>query len=184
MANERKKIFSPEDFDKEPKRKPWYKKPWPWVILALILVAIIIVCVFKGCNINSEDSSNETVVADTIQNSEPTDSSSLSNEEGVPVNGEENANEETESSSTETSSDNGEESVKSDENVVPTQASTNTSKQVGNTSSENVSNDVEAEAMKVIRGDYGDGQVRKDNLGSRYQTIQNRVNELKRAGVF
>lgn len=48
----------------------------------------------------------------------------------------------------------------------------------------NVSNDVEAEAMKVIRGDYGIGQERKNKLGEKYQTIQNRVNELKREGVF
>lgn len=48
----------------------------------------------------------------------------------------------------------------------------------------NVSNDVEAEAMKVIRGDYGIGQERKDKLGSKYQTIQSRVNELKREGIF
>lgn len=47
-----------------------------------------------------------------------------------------------------------------------------------------VSNDVEAEAMKVIRGDYGDGQERKEKLGINYQTIQSRVNELKRKGIF
>jgi hypothetical protein len=48
----------------------------------------------------------------------------------------------------------------------------------------NVSGDVEAEAMKVIRGIYGDGEERKEKLGSNYQTIQTRVNELKRKGVF
>ena len=48
----------------------------------------------------------------------------------------------------------------------------------------NVSTDVEAEAMKVIRGDYGIGQERKNKLGDNYQTIQNRVNELKKEGVF
>ncbi len=47
-----------------------------------------------------------------------------------------------------------------------------------------VSNDIEAEAMKVIRGDYGVGQERKDKLGSKYQPIQDRVNELKREGIF
>lgn len=50
--------------------------------------------------------------------------------------------------------------------------------------SANVSSDVEAEAMKVIRGDYGNGVERKDRLGSNYQAIQNRVNELKREGLF
>ena len=48
----------------------------------------------------------------------------------------------------------------------------------------NVSNDVETEAMKVIRGDYGVCQERKDILGTKYQTIQSRVNELKREGIF
>lgn len=52
------------------------------------------------------------------------------------------------------------------------------------TKSTSVSNDVEAEAMKVIRGEYGIGQERKDKLGAKYQPIQNRVNELKREGVF
>lgn len=48
----------------------------------------------------------------------------------------------------------------------------------------NVSDDTEAEAMKVIRGDYGIGKKRKELLGEKYRTIQNRVNELKRDGVF
>jgi len=38
--------------------------------------------------------------------------------------------------------------------------------------------------MKVIRGEYGIGQERKDKLGAKYQPIKNRVNELKREGVF
>ncbi len=44
--------------------------------------------------------------------------------------------------------------------------------------------DVEAEAMKVIRGEYGNNPVRRNNLGAKYQEIQNRVNELKRTGKF
>lgn len=48
----------------------------------------------------------------------------------------------------------------------------------------NISNDVETEALKVIRGDYGIGQERKDKLGEKYKTIQTRVNELKREGLF
>lgn len=47
-----------------------------------------------------------------------------------------------------------------------------------------VSSDIEAEAMKVIRGAYGAGQERKDKLGAQYQTIQNRVNQLKQNGAF
>lgn len=38
--------------------------------------------------------------------------------------------------------------------------------------------DIEAEALKVIRGDYGNGQARRDALGNRYAAIQARVNQI------
>lgn len=47
-----------------------------------------------------------------------------------------------------------------------------------------VSGDIEAEARKVIRGDYGIGQERKTKLGGQYSAIQARVNQLKREGAF
>ena len=42
---------------------------------------------------------------------------------------------------------------------------------------------VEQKAQEVIRGIYGNGQVRKDRLGSDYQTIQDKVNEMYRKGL-
>lgn len=63
--------------------------------------------------------------------------------------------------------------------VTPENTLTNSTANTGN-----IPIDVDAEAMRVIRGDYGIGQERKDKLGIKYQTIQNRVNELKREGVF
>lgn len=41
---------------------------------------------------------------------------------------------------------------------------------------------VEEEAKEVIRGKYGNGDVRKRNLGDRYAEIQNKVNEMYRNG--
>lgn len=38
--------------------------------------------------------------------------------------------------------------------------------------------DIERLAREVIRGDYGNGQIRKDLLGYNYQVIQDRVNEI------
>lgn len=49
---------------------------------------------------------------------------------------------------------------------------------LGNLSQE----DVESLALRVIRGDYGNGQERKDKLGDAYQSIQNRVNEILLGG--
>lgn len=90
---------------------------------------------------------------------------------------------ETESEVVKNSNNNVDESTAMVESVKPTETTTidNAKTSVRTT---NVSNDVEAEAMKVIRGDYGIGQERKNKLGDKYQTIQNRVNELKREGLF
>ncbi|MCI7597306.1 MAG: hypothetical protein MSS96_01070 [Bacteroidales bacterium] len=42
---------------------------------------------------------------------------------------------------------------------------------------------VEETANEVIRGLYGNGNVRKNKLGSRYHEIQDRVNEMYRQGL-
>lgn len=43
------------------------------------------------------------------------------------------------------------------------------------------SNDIENLALEVIRGNFGNGQTRKDLLNGDYQAIQNRVNELMKS---
>lgn len=50
-------------------------------------------------------------------------------------------------------------------------------------SDNNVDGDVETNARRVIRGDFGNGQVRKNRLGSSYSEIQGRVNEMYRQGL-
>ena len=45
------------------------------------------------------------------------------------------------------------------------------------------SNDIENLAKEVVRGNFGNGQVRKDLLGENYEKIQNRVNELTRGSA-
>ena len=45
-----------------------------------------------------------------------------------------------------------------------------------------VSGEVEEAAMEVVRGKYGNGAVRKRNLGDRYAEIQSKVNEMYRNG--
>lgn len=44
-------------------------------------------------------------------------------------------------------------------------------------------NDIENLAKEVIRGQYGNGQIRKDLLGENYAEIQKRVNEIMKSGV-
>lgn len=40
---------------------------------------------------------------------------------------------------------------------------------------------MDAEVQKVLHGDYGNGQERKDKLGSSYSTIQRAVNRYYRS---
>jgi len=42
---------------------------------------------------------------------------------------------------------------------------------------------IEVKAKQVIRGDFGNGSVRKQKLGSEYTSIQNKVNEMYRIGA-
>ena len=57
------------------------------------------------------------------------------------------------------------------------------SKQTTTTTSQDVDGGVEENARRVIRGDFGNGQTRKDKLGSSYSEIQGRVNEMYRQGL-
>ena len=61
-------------------------------------------------------------------------------------------------------------------------AATQTTKPFSVTSAP-VSGDVEENARRVIRGDFGNGQERKDKLGSSYSEIQGKVNEMYRQGI-
>ena len=74
------------------------------------------------------------------------------------------------------------ESSVADENHVTTsteKSPTSSSEKSDN----NVDGDVETNARRVIRGDFGNGQVRKNRLGSSYSEIQGRVNEMYRQGL-
>ena len=64
----------------------------------------------------------------------------------------------------------------------PKPAATQTTKPFSVTSAP-VSGDVEENARRVIRGDFGNGQERKDKLGSSYSEIQGKVNEMYRQGL-
>lgn len=61
-------------------------------------------------------------------------------------------------------------------------AATQTTKPFSVTSAP-VSGDVVENARRVIRGDFGNGQERRDKLGSSYSEIQDKVNEMYRQGL-
>lgn len=49
---------------------------------------------------------------------------------------------------------------------------------------ESISGTLEEKAKRAIRGDFGNGQIRKDRLGDEYAEIQNKVNEMYRNGML
>lgn len=179
----RKKVEEPEvsgnngsiepDLTPTPTPNKPKSKNWLWILLGVIVLGVIGYIFFsKSGDKAAETSDREAEVV--VAPSEPTDTTIVEGTEGEEI-AQENDNEVANNPETQSS------------DAVETPATVdNTSNGRPSTSVNvpNVSNDVEAEAMKVIRGDYGIGQERKDKLGSKYQTIQSRVNELKREGIF
>lgn len=172
MAKE--KIFSPEDFDK-PIDKSWWQK-YRGIILsiagALIVVAIILCVIFlkdvdKKEVITLQESTENPQAEKSLEKNLSSDTETLESQEA------EKSEFGLETNNTEIVAENLNPVVNSEEKEAQ-----NT---IGNAK---VSNNVETEALNVIHGDYGNGELRKNKLGSSYQTIQNRVNELKRQGAF
>lgn len=62
-------------------------------------------------------------------------------------------------------------------------AATQTTKPSSSSTSAPVSGDVEENARRVIRGDFGNDLERRDKLGTSYSEIQGKVNEMYRQGL-
>lgn len=177
----RKKVEEPEvtvnnediETNNTPKHQEQKPKSWIWILLGVLVIGIIGYMFFSESGdktVGTPDQkiemvSESSVISDTIvvENTDVEDAVLDSRDEVVKT-----------------------PDAQSSESVEIPSAVDNTSTVPSSMSNSvtNVSNDIEAEAMKVIRGDYGIGQERKDRLGSKYQTIQSRVNELKREGIF
>lgn len=70
-----------------------------------------------------------------------------------------------------------------DSSKVDSTALTPTSTDSVSNSTSQVNGNLEENARQVIRGVFGNGQERKDKLGSAYSEIQGRVNEMYRQGL-
>lgn len=171
MAKE--KLFTPEDFDK-PKDKSFRQKYKGWIIgIVALLIIVALCCIFCG---KKEDSTEQNQTGQTTQ-VEETNTTAEIEEQKSPVTQDVNESSETETLEAEPTStptvetpnkDVAQENVKSQNATLPT----------------NISDNIEQEALNVIRGDYGNVPERRERLGSKYQEIQNRVNQLKREGAF
>ena len=161
-------------------------KMWLWIFSLIVIGLLVwwIIATIRTEDKTVEDENPAPMVEEVIEQPE-----NVEERTEVPAVSEEQLSEETTPTDVqETEPLTLSPSTTKEEPSVPVQSQPSKSSpvttQTQSNASLNVSNDVEAEAMKVIRGDYGIGQERKDKLGNKYQTIQNRVNELKKEGVF
>ena len=165
MAKE--KLFAPEDFDKEPRNTK--KKNIKWIAISIVIIAVV--AIVWGVNEwqsghllqSSTHLSNPIVLQNNIDsiNSVSQDGSLQSTEV---------------------------------QNVLPNKVIQGTEKEevhqltnsmpMSSTLEDKTITNVETQALKVIRGEYGNNPQRKSILGKDYSVIQNKVNELKRKGVF
>lgn len=138
-------------------------KAWLWIVVVLIIAAIVFFMVrscMRSTQADEGEPTSEFTEGSTSNESEQTGETTIVQES---TSGSEIGT---------TSTNEKEQSISTEDNSV-----------FNERSNSNLMSDVEATAISVIRGDYGNGQVRKDKLGNAYTDVQKRVNEMYRQGL-
>lgn len=194
--DKKKPLFEPEDFDKPVEENQKDEKiqipisennpssPYPAdkakIIGGLVVAAVIIAggIFFANNDKANNNGSNKLAtkaVAQEKYDADSNESTTESNDKTVAMTSE---GAERKSAANEATP----KSYAADESHVTTsteKSSTSHSEKSDN----NVGGDVETNARRVIRGDFGNGQERRDKLGSSYSEIQDKVNEMYRQGL-
>lgn len=145
------------------------------LVVGLAVVAAIGFAAFRGCNSNSSQPVDEPVV-DTVMDEQPT----------APTDSTQRADSTQLGGGDQNAPAGAPNEVQPQDNAVnaatpSAQPETSTPSTPSATKAATPSKDVDAEVQKVLRGDYGNGQERKDKLGSSYTKIQRAVNRYYRS---
>lgn len=132
-------------------------------ILVIVVLAILVFFVYKGCSSGSSEMDKTPVV-------EQSDSTSKEKTDSVTEKNESTQASDASDPNTDVSNSN----VSKD-----AQTTSKASSQSANSSSEKT---VDEKAKEVWDGVYGNGTERKNRLGSEYNAVQKRVNEMYRNG--
>ena len=124
-------------------------------------------------NRENQEGNNDTTTTETGNNKASVDDVSGDNPEGSASDGTESNPSGKESKPLPSTSGNKRVAEQSEGLATESQATSNIQQD----------GDVEASARRVIRGDFGNGQVRKNRLGAAYPEIQGKVNEMYRRGL-
>lgn len=198
--DKKKPLFEPEDFDKSVKENqkdekeqvpvsgndpysphPVEKSSKAKIIGGIVAAAFIIAGgIFFANNDKANDSGSNKPATETVaQEGEKHDAGS--NDSTTELNGKTEAMASAEEEKPSTNEDTPK-SYAADESHVTTSTEKSSTSPSEN-SDNNVDGDVETNARRVIRGDFGNGQERRDKLGSSYSEIQGKVNEMYRQGL-
>lgn len=161
-------VFSPHPAEKSSKAK---------IIGGLVVAAVIIAggIFFANNDKDNDNGSNKPATESVAQEGEKHDAdnnASTTEPKGAPSDVAEEKTAANETSPEPSADENNVTTSTEKSSVAPSEKSDN-----------NMDGDVETNARRVIRGDFGNGQVRKDRLGSSYSEIQDRVNEMYRQGL-
>ena len=165
------KLFKPEDFDKTPKETKASHRVILIIASISTILLIIVVAFIYWSNTNSKEASIDGQSVDTSTQSEQNlleGNSGSTHKDTIPK------------SRNITLGESQEPEAKKDTQIEKLEVEQNNSF----TKKESVvSGSVEEKARQVIRGDYGNGNVRKQKLGEEYAEIQSAVNEMYRKGL-
>lgn len=145
------------------------------LVVGLAVVAAIGFAAFRGCNSNSSQPVDEPVV-DTVMDEQPT----------APTDSTQRADSTQLGGGDQDTPAGAPNEVQPQDEIVnaatpSAQPETSTPSTPSATKAATPSKDVDAEVQKVLHGDYGNGQERKDKLGSSYSKIQRAVNRYYRS---
>ena len=141
---------------------------WIWICSIIVLVVIVIACI-RGCD-SAEKTAQQPQQAEQIQAPAPCDESENDASDQAA----------TETEAADSVAADAAASAASAEAAAtpyePQQPQTEPSPAVTPSASPSIV--LEAEAAKVIRGDYGNGDERRARLGDNYRAVQNVVNRM------
>ena len=145
------------------------------LVVGLAVVAAIGFAAFRGCSGNSSQPVDEPVV-DTVMDEQPT----------APTDSTQRADSTQSEGGDQNTPAGAPNEVQPQDETVNTatpsaQPETSTPSTPSATKAATPLKDVDAEVQKVLRGDYGNGQERKDKLGCSYTKIQRAVNRYYRS---
>lgn len=166
---------------KPPKGRKW--------IIWLIIIVILVTGGYlwysnKGETTSAETQTDSTEVAKSDSSNTSKSDSIVDKDSAKSASAEANGNSETPSSTKQDKESNqqGGATTQAEDNPArPSSSETSTIQNALPTTEPNGS--LEETANEVVKGIYGNGNVRKDKLGNRYQEVQNRVNEMYRQGL-